>query len=397
MENSEINKLGKELEIYTTIDYVGKGFPVILPKGAKMIKIIRDYVEREEEKNGYKVVRTPSVSKAEIYKIEDRYDVEEEELFTIKTVEDESEENNNIVLKPYSQPFHCSIYNTKQHTYKELPIKYSETSMIFRNEKEAKGITKARQFTLSDASIFSSKADLLKQIKDAITMQKKFIDKMELDVTYTVKYWDEDKKENYIGQVEEWNFVTDALENALKELEIPYQKDNKARMYGPAISIEYNGKDFSTLQIDFEIVHRFDVKFVNNKNEDEFPIYMHLTVIGSYENLMSILIEKYNGDFPVWLAAIQVIIITDGEEFEDYANQIKNELLNKNIRVEIDNSENNVQSKELKAIENKVPFIVRIGKKEYQNKVINVRNKDEIKECNIKEFSEEVLNCLIEF
>ena len=214
MENSEINKLGKELEIYTTIDYVGKGFPVILPKGAKMIKIIRDYVEREEEKNGYKVVRTPSVSKAEIYKIEDRYDIEKEELFTIKTGEDESEENNNIVLKPYSQPFHCSIYNTKQHTYKELPIKYSETSMIFRNEKEAKGITKARQFTLSDASIFSIKADLLKQIKDAIIMQKKFIDKMELDVTYTVKYWDEDKKENYIGQVEEWNFVTDTLETS---------------------------------------------------------------------------------------------------------------------------------------------------------------------------------------
>lgn len=393
MEISEINKLGKNLEIYTSIEYIGKGFPIILPKGAKIIKIIRDYVEKEEEKNGYQVVRTPSASKAEIYTIEDRYEAQKNMFFTIKANSDDENENNLIVLKPYSQPFHCSIYQTKQHTYKELPIKYSETSTIFRNEKDAKGITKARQFTLSDISVFLNKENAKKEIKKAIEMQKEIIEKIGLNVKYTVETWNTSKREEYIGQVEEWENLTQAMKEALDELKIDYDEDNKARMFGPAILIKYNEKDFSTLQVDFEIVHRFDVKFVNIKNEDEFPIYIHMTTIGSYENLLSILIEKYNGEFPFWIAPTQVEIISEGEEFDDYAKEIQNELIEKNIRAEIDNSANNFQNKVYKAIDLKIPYIVTIEKKEYQNNQLKVREKSQIKTYKTQEFIKEVLNC----
>ena len=155
MENSELNKLGQKLEIYTVVDYIGKGFPIILPNGAKIIRTIRNFVEDEQERNRFFVVRTPSASRAEIYSIEDRLQLIKNNIFAIKSKNENEQEKNTIVLKPYSQPFHCSIYTTKQHTYKEMPVKYCETSTVFRNERDPNGIVKSRQFTLSDASMFS--------------------------------------------------------------------------------------------------------------------------------------------------------------------------------------------------------------------------------------------------
>ncbi len=397
MEIAEINKLGKELEIYTNADYIGKGFPIMLPKGAKMIRILRNYVEYEEEKNGYKVVRTPSVSKAEIYKIEDRYDIEKKSLFTIQPNSEDEPEDNAIVLKPYVQPFHCSIYNTKQHTYKELPEKYCETSTIFRNEKDLKGISRARQFTLSDISDFCIKDQLEKEIKNAINMQKQIIDKLNLNVIYTVQNWNENKKEDYIGQVDEWKYVTDVMKKVLTDLKLEFNEDNNAKMYGPAIFIKYNDMNFSTLQVDFEIVHRFDTKFVNRDNEDEFPIYFHMTAVGSYENIISILIERYRGKFPFWIAPTQVEIISEGDEFDDYANEIRDKLLANKIRAEIDNTENNFQNKQYKAIDLKIPYIVLIGKEEYKINKIKVRKYDETKLYKESDFIKEVLDCQVKF
>lgn len=289
---SDISKLGRDLDIYTTVSYIGKGFPIILPRGAKLIKILRNYVEREEEKNGYRIVRTPSMSNSEIYKIEDRYELEKENLFVIQDMEDESK--NAIVLKPHVAPFHCAIYSGHQHSYKQLPRKYCETSTVFRNVRDIKGIIRTRQITMSDASIFCEPQKIEKEIRETIEMQQKFIERLDLDVSYVISTWNGNEKENYIGTIEEWNNTVQAMKKALSDLSIPYSVDNKAKMYGPSIKVKYNNKEFSNLQVDFEITHRFDIKYTDKDNKEKFPSYIHHTVVGSYEKMISILLEKYS-------------------------------------------------------------------------------------------------------
>lgn len=412
MKIQEINKLGKELELYTFVDYIGKGFPIILPKGARIIRLIRNEVEYLEENKGYKIVRTPSISNSEIYKIEDRYELEKDELFIINAEEkDENYEPINAkVLKPYVAPFHCSIYKMNQHSYKELPIKYCETSTVFRNEKDIKGITKVRQFTLSDASVFCEPDKLEKSIKESLEIQKELIDKMNLKTKFEIATWDDERKEDYIGNIDEWENATNAMKEVLDILNIKYIVTKKAKMYGPGINVYYNNEEFSSLQIDFEITHRFDIKYTSKENEEKFPLYLHNTIIGSYENLLSILIEKYNGRFPLWLAPVQACIIAENEEYDEYAEQIRNTLIENKIRANIDNSATSKKNKIEKNINLNIPYIIMIGKNELNKKTIKVyenkkkienKNKEENeiyneKDCinyNIDNFIKEVINC----
>lgn len=395
MHVTEINKLGKELELYTYVDYIGKGFPIILPKGAKLINLIRNYVESEEAKYGYEVVRTPNVSRAEIYKIEDRLEQEKHDMFIIESDDEEEDkrEENSIVLRPYVAPFHCSVYKTRQRSYKNLPIKYCETSTVYRNERDIKGISRTRQITLSDASIFVMPEKLEEEIIEALKIQQNFISKLGLEVKYIVSNWDDNKKENYIGTIQEWDNSVKAMKSALESLNIEFEENKKAKMQGPSIQIMYEGKDFSSMQIDYEIVHRFDLTYVDKDNEEKFPVYIHSTSVGSYENLLGILIEKYQGNFPLWLAPVQVVIITEGEEYDDYSKEIKDKLLENGIRVEEDKSDTNMQNKEYKAIEQKIPYIVTISKKELNSKKIEVRNNGISKIMGVENLIREVLNC----
>ncbi len=391
MQAIDINKLGKDLELYTYIDYIGKGFPVILPRGLKIINLIRSFVESEEEKNGYELIRTPNVSRAEIYVIEDRYKEKKDEMFIIKS--NDNEENNSIVLRPYAYPFHCSVYKIKQRSYKNLPLKLSETSTAYRNERDIKGISRTRQITLSDASIFIEPDNIEEEIIDSIKIQSNFISKLGLDVKYYVSTWDETKKEEYIGKIEEWDKVVTAMKNALEYLKIPYEVNTEAKMYGPSIQIYYKNEYLSNMQVDFEIVHRFDLTYVDKDNEEKYPIYIHRTSVGSYENLLSILIEKYRGDFPLWITPTQVIIIPEYDEYIEFAKNIEDSLLKNGIRVKIDNSEASLQIRKNKAIDLKIPYILTIGKNEFNNKTINVKIKDEEKIMQIEELTKEVLSC----
>ena len=211
----EYSKLGKELEIYTTIDYIGKGFPIILPNGAKMIKILREMVEDEEEKRGYMVVRTPSASRAEIYMIEDRWEIEKDEIFKIEN----EDEINSIVLRPYVKPFHCSMYQIGEHSYKELPIKYSETSTVFRDEPTSKlrGLTCMRQYSFSDASIFMTFEQIEKIIKESVEIEQIFMEKLGLNVEFKISNWNDKAKEEYIGTINEWNTCISLMKKVLDE------------------------------------------------------------------------------------------------------------------------------------------------------------------------------------
>lgn len=389
MNTNDINKLGKELELYNSVSYIGKGFPIFLPRGAKIVKIIRDYIESEEEKAGYSILRTPSVSRAEIYRIEDRLESQKDEMFIIKS---QDEEDNSIVLRPYSMPFHCSVYSLKQHSYKELPVKFSETSTVFRNERDIKGIGRTRQITMSDASIFTTHEGLTKQIKESLNLQKKCIDNLGLEVRYAISNWDNTRKEDYIGTINEWDYAVSSMKKALEDMKIEYTEDDNARMYGPSIVAYIGRQELSRVQIDFEIVHRFDLKYVNSENEEVFPIYIYRTSIGSYERLLEILIEKYQGEFPLWIAPVQVQIISAGEEFDDYVKEIKDRMIRENIRVEEDKSDNNIQSKEYRAVDLKVPYIVKIGKKQYNDKSVEVRSNVGTREMELDDLINEIKN-----
>ena len=426
MKITEINKLGKELELYTSLDYVGKGFPIIMPNGSKIIKIIRNYVEWVEEQNGYKNVRTPSISNSEIYKIADRYNEEKSRYFIVENSNNLFNDKakgvqNEIVLKPDVQPFHCSIYKMTQHSYKELPVKYCETSTVFRNEKDIKGIMRTRQITLSDASIFCEFKNMKNEIKSSIMLQKEITQKLGIELNYVISTWDDNSKENYIGQINEWNSCYTAMKDVLDELNVKYKIDENAKMYGPSVKTYYNENEFSALQIDFEMTHRFDLKYKNNKNEDETPIYIHHTLIGSYENLLNVLIERYEGFFPFVIAPVQVKIIADDEIYNDYSEKILKLLLENGIRAEIDNSKSNSNEKFDKNLSLRIPYIVKIGKQEmnsetlmvtkvleYEKQGKNIESNNKIedekseikyitKSYKIKEFLGEVTNCQTKF
>lgn len=426
MKITEINKLGKELELYTSLDYVGKGFPIIMPNGSKIIKIIRNYVERVEELNGYKNVRTPSISNSEIYKIADRYNEEKSRYFIVENSNNLLNDNangvqNDIVLKPDVQPFHCSIYKMTQHSYKELPVKYCETSTVFRNERDIKGIMRTRQITLSDASIFCEFKNIKNEIKSSIMLQKEITQKLGIELNYVISTWDDNSKENYIGQINEWNSCDTAMKDVLDELNVKYKIDENAKMYGPSVKSYYKGNEFSVLQIDFEITHRFDLKYKNNKNEDETPIYIHHTLIGSYENLLNVLIVRYEGFFPFVIAPVQVKIIADDEIYNDYSEKILKLLLENRIRAEIDNSKSNSNEKFDKNLSLRIPYIIKIGKQEmnsetlmvtkvleYEKQGKNIESNNKIedekseikyitKSYKIKEFLGEVTSCQTKF
>ena len=426
MKITEINKLGKELELYTSLDYVGKGFPIIMPNGSKIIKIIRNYVEWVEEQNGYKNVRTPSISNSEIYKIADRYNEEKSRYFIVENSNNLFNDKakgvqNEIVLKPDVQPFHCSIYKMTQHSYKELPVKYCETSTVFRNERDIKGIMRTRQITLSDASIFCEFKNIKNEIKSSIMLQKEITQKLGIELNYVISTWDDNSKENYIGQINEWNSCYTAMKDVLDELNVKYKIDENAKMYGPSVKSYYNETEFSVLQIDFEMTHRFELKYKNNKNEDETPIYIHHTLIGSYENLLNVLIERYEGFFPFVIAPVQVKIIADDEIYNDYSEKTLKLLLDNRIRAEIDNSKSNSNEKFDKNLSMRIPYIVKIGKQEmnsetlmvtkvleYEKQEKNIESDNKIedekseikyitKSYKIKEFLGEVTSCQTKF
>lgn len=296
MKISEINKFGKDLELYETIDYIGKGFPVFLPKGAIMIKRIQNEVENVLLLNNYKPVKTPCLSNYELYQIEDRISNEKDMLFKV--------ENNNedkLYLRPYLSPFHCSIYKQKQYSYKNLPVKLFETSEVYRNEHDIKGLIKTRQFMVTQCSVFANPQEIEKSLSELISVQKTIIDKLGLQITYEVRNWDDSKKEEYIGNIDEWNEAIDAMKNALSKNDLLYSENDKALMYGPSIELFCGDNYFAKIQIDFEITHRFGLKFHDKNNEEGFPKFIHSPIIGSYENLIGILVNQYRTDFPKWL------------------------------------------------------------------------------------------------
>ena len=376
------NKIGRELQLFTTSDIVGQGLPLFMPKGAKVIQLLQRFVEDEEERRGYLLTKTPLMAKSDLYKISGHWDHYKDGMFVLG---DEEKDKEVMALRPMTCPFQYVIYNANQHSYKELPLRYAETSTLFRNEAsgEMHGLIRVRQFTLADAHIVVAPEQLEDEFKGVVDLIKYFMSTLGIEegITYRFSKWDPNNKEKYIDEPEMWETTQDTMRKILNHLNIDYtEADDEAAFYGPKLDIQFKnvfGKEDTlfTIQIDFAIAERFKMTYVDKDGEKKTPFIIHRSSIGCYERTLAMLIETYAGAFPTWLAPVQVRIMNITDAQISYAKEIEALLKSKGIRAEVDFRNEKIGYKIREAQVQKVPYMIILGDKELNEGKLAVRSR----------------------
>ena len=376
------NKLGRELGLFTTNEAVGQGLPLIMPKGAKVLQILQRFVEDEEERRGYVLTKTPSLAKSDLYKISGHWDHYRDGMFILGDPEKDEEV---MALRPMTCPFQYMIYNSDQHSYRDLPIRYGETSSLFRNESsgEMHGLIRVRQFTLSDGHIVCTPEQLEDEFREAVDLIKYLMTVLgiEEDVTYRFSKWDPNNKEKYIDNAKAWEDTQDKMRKMLDHLNIEYKEaDGEAAFYGPKLDIQFknvHGKEDTiiTVQIDFALAERFGMVYVDKDGQKKYPYIIHRSSIGCYERTLAMLIEKYAGALPTWLAPVQVKVLPISEKYHDYTEEVVRKFRLNGIRVEADYRAEKIGYKIREARMERIPYILVVGEKEAENKEVAVRSR----------------------
>ena len=394
------NKLGRELEFFTTVDYVGQGLPILLPKGAKTIQIMQRFVEDEEAKRGYLLTKTPLVSKTDIFKISGHLDHYRDSMF----IWGNEEKGEAFALRPMTCPFQYQVFLNRSRSYKDLPMRLAETSTLFRNEAsgECHGLIRVRQFTISEGHIIVTPDQLEEEFRNCVDLAKYCLNCLGLgeDVSYRFSKWDENNKEKYIGSKEEWDRVQQTMRTILKDLEIPFvEADGEAAFYGPKLDIQIKnvfGKEDTiiTIQIDFQIAERFEMLYTDSDGVKKNPYIIHRTSIGCYERTLAYLIEKYAGALPIWLAPEQVRILTINEKNEEYAKKVAQKFVEKGFRITTDFRNETIGYKIREAMNQKLPYLVIIGDEEQNNETISIRGRkfENASGLNLEEFLKRIEN-----
>lgn len=377
------NKLGRELKYFTTSEAIGQGLPLLMPKGAKVIQILQRFVEDEEEKRGYVLTKTPFMAKSDLYKISGHWDHYKEGMFILGNEESDDEV---FALRPMTCPFQFTIYNAEQHSYRDLPIRYGETSTLFRNESsgEMHGLIRVRQFTISEGHLVCTREQLEEEFKGTVELAKFMLETLNFDkdVTYRFSKWDPKNKEKYEGDSEIWEETQSIMRKLLIELGIDFtEEEGEAAFYGPKLDIQYKnvyGKEDTiiTVQLDFSLAERFSMTYVDRDGNKKHPIVIHRTSIGCYERTLALLIEKYAGALPTWLAPVQAIVLPLSDKYTEYANEVIKTLKDNNIRVDADFRAEKIGYKIREARMNKYPFILVVGEKEAETKTVSVRSRE---------------------
>ena len=378
------NKLGRELEIFTTVDYIGQGLPIILPKGAKIIQTLQRFVEDEEEKRGYLLTKTPYMSKNDLFKISGHWDHYRDSMFVLGDPEDDSKDC--MCLRPMTCPFQYQVFLNRQRSYRDLPMRLGETSTLFRKEDsgEMHGLIRLRQFTISEGHLILRPEQLEEEFKGCLELAKFMLDTVGLseDVSYRFSQWDPKNPNNkYEGTPEQWEKAQSAMGKILDDLGLEYTIGvDEAAFYGPKLDIQIKnvfGKEDTliTIQIDMLIAQRFGMEYVDVDGTKKNPYIIHRTSIGCYERTLALLIEKYAGAFPLWLAPEQVRLIPVADRHLDYCYDIKKKLEMQKIRVTIDDRAEKVGYKIRSATVEKVPVMVTIGDKEVESNTVSVRSR----------------------
>ncbi|MDR2074488.1 MAG: threonine--tRNA ligase [Oscillospiraceae bacterium] len=377
------NKIGRKLEYFTTVDYIGQGLPILLPKGARVVQILQRFVEDEEEKRGYLLTKTPFLAKNDLYKISGHWSHYRESMFILGN---ENKDEEMFALRPMTCPFQFQAYLNSKRSYRDLPMRFNETSTLFRNEQsgEMHGLIRVRQFTISEGHIACTSEQLQDEFKACIDLVKfclKILD-FENDISYRFSKWDKNNKEKYIGSEEEWEKVQDEMRKIIDSAGIDYtQADGEAAFYGPKLDVQFKnvyGKEDTliTIQIDFQLAKRFDMFYDDKDGAKKFPYVIHRTSIGCYERVLAVLLEKYCGAMPLWLAPEQVRILPLGKEVIAGASALEKSLKDFGIiRSQVDLRNEKLEYKIRSAIEQKIPYMLILGKRELESGKISVRHR----------------------
>ena len=376
------NKIGRELEFFTTNEFIGQGLPLLMPKGAKLMQILQRFVEDEEEKRGYVLTRTPTFAKSDLYRISGHWDHYRDGMFILG---DEEKDSEVFALRPMTCPFQFMIYKATQKSYRDLPIRYGETAILSRNEAsgEMHGLIRVRQFTLSDGHIICTPEQLEDEFKNSLDLVKYIMECIGIneDVTYRFSKWDKNNKEKYIGEEELWEQTQSNMKQILDKLEVNYvEADGEAAFYGPKLDIQFknvHGKEDTiiTIQIDFSLAERFDMVYIDSDGKKKHPMIIHRSSIGCYERTIAMLIEKYAGALPVWLSPVQVRVLPISDKFNNYGEKVTNELKKLGIRAECDYRYEKIGYKIRQGQLEKIPYLLIVGEKEESNLEVSVRDR----------------------
>ena len=377
------NKLGREMGLFTTVDVIGQGLPLFTPKGTKMIMKLQRWIEDLEDNDwGYVRTRTPLMAKSDLYKISGHWDHYKDGMFVLG---DEEHDKEVFALRPMTCPFQYYVYKNEQHSYRDLPYRMSETSTLFRCEDsgEMHGLTRVRQFTISEAHLVIRPDQAEEELKRCFDLSYNVLSVLGLegDVTYRLSKWDPANKKKYLGDDEYWNRTQEALREVLREKGVDFvEADGEAAFYGPKIDIQaknvYGKEDtMITIQLDCAIAENFDMYYVDQDGEKKRPYIIHRTSLGCYERTLAWLIEKYAGKFPTWLCAEQVRVLPISDKYEEYANKVCAELKKNGVDATVDNRSEKIGYKIREARMDRLPYMLVVGQQEEADGTVSVRSR----------------------
>ena len=390
IKNRDHNKLGREMDLFTTVDVIGQGLPLFMPKGTKMVQKLQRWIEDLEEEWGYVRTRTPLMAKSDLYKISDHWGHYKEGMFILG--EDDEDENgvslsgNEIfALRPMTCPFQYYVYKARQKSYRDLPYRMGETSTLFRNEEsgEMHGLTRVRQFTISEGHLVCTPEQIAQEFKGCVDLARHCLETLGLeeDVTYRMSKWDPENPDKYLGGAEEWDHVEGEMRKILDDIGIEYTEEaGEAAFYGPKLDIQaknvYGKEDtMITVQLDMFLAERFDMYYIDENGEKKRPYIIHRTSMGCYERTLAWLIEKYAGKFPTWLCPEQVRVLPISEKYADYAGKVLAELKKNGIDATMDNRSEKIGYKIREARLDKLPYMLVVGAKEEEENKVSVRSR----------------------
>ena len=383
IKNRDHNKIGREMELFTTVDVIGQGLPLLMPKGAKMIQTMQRWIEDLEDNEwGYVRTKTPLMAKSDLYKISGHWDHYKEGMFVMG---DEEKDKEVFALRPMTCPFQYYVFKAGQKSYRDLPIRYGETSTLFRNEDsgEMHGLTRVRQFTISEGHLIVRPDQMVEEFKNCLALAKHCLTTLgvEEDVTYHLSKWDPDNSAKYIGAPEVWEETEQHIRDILNELGIPFTEDvGEAAFYGPKVDINtknvYGKEDtMITIQWDALLAEQFDMYYIDQNGDKVRPYIIHRTSMGCYERTLAWLIEKYAGKFPTWLCPEQVRVLPISEKYADYADKVLKELKKNGILATIDNRSEKIGYKIRETRMARVPYMLVVGQQEEEQGKVSVRSR----------------------
>ena len=421
------NRLGRELEYFTTVDVIGQGLPLFMPKGTKVIQTLQRWIEDLEDYEwGYVRTRTPLMAKSNLYKLSDHWFHYKDGMFVLNddlmsdvdAKEDQKLYNDPAVamknaqekvyadkdgrevmaLRPMTCPFQYFVYKAKQHSYRDLPYRMGETSTLFRNEDsgEMHGLTRVRQFTISEGHLICTPEQIADEFKNCVKLAKYCLTTLGLegDVSYRMSKWDPANPDKYLGTAEDWDKVQGAMREILDDIGLDYvEEEGEAAFYGPKLDIQaknvYGKEDtMITIQLDMFLSERYDMSYIDQNGEKKRPYIIHRTSMGCYERTLAWLIEHYNGNLPTWLCPEQVRILPISEKYMDYAEQVRKELRKADVKVEVDSRSEKIGYKIREARLNKLPYMLIVGANEAESGTVSVRTRGDDGDLGSMELSQ---------